>query len=69
MIIDGYLKGSERIHNQKKEISKDASGKLSMEELSVVSEDRLTESACGDGLFAAYSGKREAHGGKKTMED
>ena len=35
---DGYLKGLERSHNPKKEISRDANGRLIMENLSEVSE-------------------------------
>ena len=43
MITEGYLKGLERSHNPKKEISRDANGRLRRENLSELSEDMLTE--------------------------
>ena len=58
MTIDGYLKGSERSHNQKKEFSRDSSGRLSMEKLSRASEDWLTELACEYGWFIDHNGQR-----------
>ena len=42
-------------------------GRLSMEGLSMVFEDKLMESACRDGLVADHNGQGEAHGRGKTM--
>ena len=56
MTIEGYLKVLERSHNLKKEISRDANGRLSRKKLSEVSKDRLTELICEDDLFAAHTG-------------
>ena len=38
-----------------------------MEKLSMVFEDKLVESACGDGLVADYNGQGEAHRRRKNM--
>ena len=38
-----------------------------MEELSMVFEDRMIESTCGDGLVAIYNEQGEAHRRRKTM--
>ena len=67
MITGGYLKGLERSHNPKKEISKDSNGRLRREKLSEVSEDRLTKLTSEEDLFATHRGKRRAYEGKKTM--
>lgn len=64
---DGYLKGSEISHKQKKEISRDASRRLSMERLGVVSKDRLMGSTCRDGWFAVRDEQRRVHEGKNTL--
>ena len=54
MTTHGYLKGSRRSHNKKKEVSRDASKILTMEKLGVVSIDRLMESACRDGFSVVH---------------
>ena len=67
MTTDGYLKGSERSHNQKKKISRDVSGGLSMGGLSAISTDRLTKSSCEDGLFVVHNKRKGVYEGKNTM--
>jgi len=51
----------------KEGVSRNTRGRLSMKELSLVFEDKLIESACRDGLFAAYNEQGEAHRRRKTM--
>ena len=67
MTTDGYLKGSKRSHNQKKEISRDASRRLGWENIGVVSTNRLMESYCRDGLFVVRYEQIGFHEGNKTM--
>ena len=67
MTIDGNLKGSQRSHNQEKEINRDSSKRLSMENIVVVSKDNLVVSACIDGFFVVHDEQRGVHKGKKTM--
>ena len=39
-----------------------------MEEISMVFEDKLIESSCGDGLVVAYNEQGEAHRRKKNYD-
>ena len=59
MTIDGYPRGSRRIHNQKREINRDAGRRPSMRKLGVVSTNKLLESAYSDGLVVFHVGKKE----------
>ena len=50
-----------------KELTEIPAGRLSMEEISMVFEDKLIESCCGDVLVAAYNEQGESHRRRKTM--
>ena len=54
MNIDGYIRGSRRSHNKKRETSRDASRRTSMGRLGVVPTYKLMESACSVGLVVVY---------------
>ena len=61
MTIDGYLRGSRRSHNQKRETSRDASRGPRMRRFGVVSTDKLLKSACSDGLVVVHDEQRGIH--------
>jgi hypothetical protein len=67
MTIDGYLRGSRRSHNQKRETNRDASRGPSMRRLGVVSTDKLLKSSCSDGLVVVHDEQRGVHERKKTV--
>ena len=48
-------------------VSRNTRGRLIMEELGIVLEGRLIESAYDNGLFATYHEQGEAHRRRKTM--
>ena len=48
-------------------VSRNARGRLSMEELSMVFEDRLIESTYVNGLIADYDGRGRAHRRRENM--
>ena len=48
-------------------VNRNTRGRLSMERLSMVFEDKLMESACGDGLVAAHNEKGKAHRRRENM--
>ena len=54
MTIDGYLRGSRRSHNQKRETNRDTSRRPSMRRLGVVSTNNFLKSSCSDGLVVVH---------------
>ena len=67
MTIYGYLRGSRRSHNQKRETNRDASRGPSTRRFGVVSTDKLLKSACSDGLVVVHVEHRGVHEVKKIV--
>ena len=67
MTIDGYLRGSRRSHNQKRETNRDASRGPSMRRFGLVSIENLLKSACSDGLVVLTDEQRGFHERKNIL--